>query len=199
MSSERPLPARACAASTPIAMLQDETLAMQARRDPEAFGILYQRHVKRVYRYHLVRAGNVEDAQDLTAQTFLAALQEIDTYRGQSPFAGWLFGIASHKAADHYRRERDHLPLASADLLAHNGSSVEETAADAWQMEQVSMALGRIAPERAQALTLRIFSGLSARQVGNVMGKSEAAVRMLVHRGLRDLRQALAVESEVGQ
>ncbi len=195
MHSERssPTPTRLPPAEATAA--QDDALARRARQDPEAFGALYQRHVKSIYRYHLLRTGNVQDAQDLTAQTFLAALEKIGTYRGQCAFSGWLFGIASHKAVDHYRSRRDGLPLANG--LAQDRPPVEDTVASAWQMEQIHEALGKIAPERAQALLLRIFSGLSAAQAGSVMGKSETAVRMLVHRGLRDLRLALAVQSEV--
>jgi RNA polymerase sigma-70 factor (ECF subfamily) len=178
---------------------QDEVLAKQAQHDAEAFGVLYQRHVKSIYRYHLARTGNVQDAQDLTAQTFLAALEGIAAYRGQRTFAGWLFGIASHKAVDHFRRVRAHRPLAEVEGMAQDGPPVEEAAVTRLEMARVREALETIAPERAEALILRIFSGLSAAQTGQVMGKSEAAVRMLVHRGLCDLRQTLSLQWGVEQ
>jgi RNA polymerase sigma-70 factor (ECF subfamily) len=186
--------AAAYAADARADLLQDEILAKQAQHDAEAFGVLYQRHAKSIYRYHLARTGNVQDAQDLTAQTFLAALEGIGAYRGQRTFASWLFGIASHKAADHHRRLRVHRPLAEAEEMAQDGPPVEEATVRRLQMGHVQEALQAIAPERAEALILRIFSGLSAAQTGQIMGKSEAAVRMLVHRGLRDLRQTLSLQ-----
>lgn len=191
--------AAADAVDTPAALLQDGILAKQAQHDAEAFGVLYQRHVKSIYRYHLARTGNVQDAQDLTAQTFLAALEGIGAYRGQRTFAGWLFGIASHKAVDHHRRVRAHRPLAEAEEMPQDCPPVEEAAVTRLQMARVREALEKIAPERAEALILRIFSGLSAAQTGQIMGKSEAAVRMLVHRGLSDLRQALSLQWGVEQ
>ena len=68
---------------------------------------------------------------------------------------------------------------------------LDERLADQLQMEQVIVALRHLSPERAEALTLRVLAELSAAEVGKLMGKSETAVRMLVHRALRDLRQQL--------
>ncbi len=177
---------------TALSEEDDAALAHQARHDPEAFAELYHRHVGRIYRYHLARSGDAEDAQDLTSQTFLAALERIDTYRGEAVFLGWLFGIASHKAGDHYRRRRLNLPLESADELMATDPLPEDVASQRSQMALVSQALGDISPERAEALVLRVFAGMSAAEAGQVMGKNEAAIRMLVHRGLRDLHQRLS-------
>ena len=127
--------------------------------------------MNRVYRYLLVRAGDVHDAQDLTAQTFLAALEGIAGYRGRGDFAAWLLGIARRKAADHLP---DPNPLPNA------------VAEQRLRLERVTRALRGLSPDRAEALSLRVFGGLDAAEVGRVMGKSEAAVRMLVHQAVRD-------------
>jgi DNA-directed RNA polymerase specialized sigma24 family protein len=63
----------------------------------DAFTELYHRHLPGIYRYHLARTGHVQEAEDLTAQTFLTALESISSYRGQGRFASWLFGIARHR------------------------------------------------------------------------------------------------------
>ena len=78
-------------------------LARQAIGSAEAFAELYRRHVTRVYRYHMAHTGNVKDAEDLTSQTFMAALEGIRSYRGEAPFAAWLMGIASRKRALFFR------------------------------------------------------------------------------------------------
>jgi RNA polymerase sigma-70 factor (ECF subfamily) len=175
----------------------DETLVGQIRRDPEAFAELYRRHIQRIYHFHLLRTGNVEDAQDLTSQTFLAALESIEAYRGQGSFCGWLFGIAGHKVADHYRRQRIDAPLEMAEALRDSDPSPEDVAANRLQLALVSDALRTLAADQAEALTLRVFGGLAAAEVGRIMGKSEAAVKMLVHRGLRELRDRLTLIAEV--
>lgn len=177
----------------------DEMLARQARDDPQAFAELYRRHARRIYQFHLIRTGNVNDAQDLTSQTFLAALEGIENYGGHGSLCGWLFGIARHKVADHYRRRRNDVPLESAEVLRHPDPSPEETVDAHLRLTQVSGALGTLSPEQAEALTLRVFGELSAAEVGRIMGKSEVAVRMLVYRGLRRLRGKLTLSPEVSQ
>jgi RNA polymerase sigma-70 factor (ECF subfamily) len=174
----------------------DENLVQQARCNPEAYAELYRRYAVRVYRYQLSRTGDEQDAQDLTAQTFLTALESLSSYQGQGTFAGWLFGIASHKVADHFRRRKAHLPLESADHLPAPGPWPEMVTTHHSEMDRVTRAIQAIIPERAEALILRIFGGLSAAEAGRVMGKSEGAVKMLAHRGLRDLQEQLRANQE---
>lgn len=185
---------------TPSAILEakaDEALARQARSDPQAFAELYGRYMERVYRFLLIRTGSVPDAQDLTSQTFLAALESIDTYGNRGSFGGWLFGIARHKLADHYRRRRPEMSLDDVEWLHHPDPTPEEVAETRLQLTRVSTALQSLDRWQAEALALRLFGGLGAAEVGRVMGKSEAAVKMLVHRGLRKLQERLDYTLEV--
>jgi len=177
----------------------EEALARRAVRDPDAFAELYQRHMNGIYLFHLMRTGNADDAQDLTSQTFLAALESIQSYRGQGSFRGWLFGIAGHKVADHYRRKRPDVSLENggAEVLPDPAPPPEEVVATRLHLAQVAEALRKLGLEQAEALTLRLFGGLSAAEVGRIMGKSEAAAKMLVYRGLRKLRDELAFILEV--
>ena len=87
------LPRRACDVD-PTA--DEATLAAEAARNREAFAALYRRYVNAVYRYMLAHVGNVPDAQDLTAQTFLAGLEGINSFAGKGKFAAWLFAIAQN-------------------------------------------------------------------------------------------------------
>ena len=80
---------------TPYPTMDDARLAQQARTEPEAFAELYHRHLASVFRYHLAHTGNTKDAEDLTSQTFMAALEGIDSYRARGPYIAWLMGIAS--------------------------------------------------------------------------------------------------------
>jgi len=180
-----------------LAAEDDLTLARQARADPHAFAELYRRHMEPIYRFHLFRTSNVQDAQDLTSQTFLAALESIESFRGGGSFAGWLFGIASHKIADHYRRRRESASLEAIEDLTDPQPYPEEVAATRLQLSQVARVLATLPPDQAEALTLRLSGGLSALEVGRLMGRSEAAVKMLVHRGLRNLQDRLALGQEV--
>ncbi len=171
----------------------DEHLATLAQAQPAAFGELYQRHCERVYRYHLARTGDVDDAQDLTMQTFMAALEGLPGFRAAGSFGAWLFGIARRRLAMHFRRRRPELPLEHMADLADPAPSPETSAGKRLELGQVAQALRRLAPDRSEALLLCLFADLTAREAGQVMGKSEAAVKMLVLRGLRDLRERFAL------
>ncbi len=158
------------------------------------FSTIYQQQVTPIYRYLLARTGSAADAEELTAQTFSAALERFDSFRGESHIATWLIGIARHKLADFYRRQRrtgHPLPLDAA----HAVPSVEPAPIDAalatLDREEMARLLGRLSPERSEAVALRFFAELSHREVAAAMGKSEAAAKMLVHRGLQDLRRWL--------
>jgi len=175
----------------------DVELARRASGDPDAFTELYHRYLPGIYRYHLARTGHVQEAEDLTAQTFLTALESIWSFRGQGSFSSWLFGIASHKLVDHYRRSRIELPLEEADNLHSPLPLPEEAALQHLELARVAQVLRLISPERAEALVLCLFAGLSLAEVAKSVGKSEAAVKMLVHRGLCDLQERLAAHLEV--
>jgi RNA polymerase sigma-70 factor, ECF subfamily len=177
-------------------MLSDEELAYEARQRSAAFAELYQRHLKAVYRYHFSRVGNVHDAQDLTAQTFLAAQESIASFHGRGKLIAWLMGIASRKMSDHFRRQRSILPLEAANEVADDAITPEEFAAQQLSLKQVAKSLTQLTSDRAEAITLQIFGGLSLTEVAQVMGKSEAAVKMLTCRALKDLRKHLETNCE---
>ena len=88
-----------------IDRMTDEIRIIKAtRQDPKVFGELYKLYVEQVFRYLFSRIGNVHEAEDVTAQTFLAAFESFDKFRQDGHFASWLFGIARNKAMDHFRR-----------------------------------------------------------------------------------------------
>jgi RNA polymerase sigma-70 factor, ECF subfamily len=169
--------------------------AQDAAQDEQPFAVLYQQHAQSVYRYLLLRVGNVADAEDLTSQTFLAALQGLPGYRPEQPFIAWLFGIARHKVADHFRRGRPEADLETAEWLSDHRDGPEELVDRRLTIEQVARKLQKLSPDRAEALSLRLFGGLETAEIAQLMGKQETAVRMLIFRGLRDLQGQLTIHN----
>ena len=179
---------------------QDEAeldLAQRATTDIEAFAELYRRHLTRVYRYHVAHVGNAKDAEDLTSQTFMAALEGIHSFRGTGSFAAWVLGIASRKRLMFYRGNMPNLPLDEAVRYPSQEPSTDQAAAQRLQLESISRALRQLSPDRAEALILTYFGGLSHAEAGRVLHKSEAAVKMLISRGLQDLRERTSLALEV--
>ncbi len=177
--------------------LDEVSLAHEAVRDADAFAELYRRYLRPVYRYHLIHTADVKDAEDLTSQTFMAALEGIRTFRGDGPFAAWLMGIASRKQALFYRSRRPLTPLDKAGHLVDPGQPTDAAAMQNIRLKSVSQALKSINPDRAEAILLTAFAGLTHREAGHLLKRSEAAVKMLVMRGLQELRQRTSLALEV--
>ena len=157
--------------------------------DPAAFAELYRRYVDDVHRYLVTKSGP-EDADDLVAETFLAAFRGARSYRGRGAVKAWLIGIARRKAIDAFRARRPVEPLDAALAIA-DPLRTEDVAIERSELARVAVALRRIGPERAEALRLHYFAGLACNEIAPLMDRSEAAVKMLVHRGLCELRLEL--------
>ncbi len=178
--------------------VDDTQLAAQARTDAGAFAELYRRHVSRVYRYHVAHTGNVKDAEDLTSQTFMAALEAIRSYRGTGSFAAWIMGIASKKRALYFRNRRHaEMPLDHVPEVPDPHPATDQAAFRQMEIAHLRSALRSLSPDRLEAIALRFFAGLECSEVGRVLGKSEEAVKMLISRGLQDLRTRTSLLLEV--
>ena len=177
--------------------LDDAQLAQHARTDSQAFAELYRRHVRSIYRYQLAHTGSITDAEDLTSQTFMAALEGIRSFRGTAPYITWLIGIASRKRALFFRGRKPQVSLDAALHLPTPILPTDKAAARRLEMDQLFAALRTISQDRAEVIILCFFSELSTAEAGRVLGKSEAAVRMLISRGLHDLRTRTSLALEV--
>ena len=98
-----------------VAQLEEASLIKAACSDPTVFNRLYLAHIRPIYRYIFSKVGDVKQTEDLTAQVFLEALESLPRYHHNGHFAAWLFSIARHKVADHYRSQRSELPIEVTD------------------------------------------------------------------------------------
>lgn len=165
---------------------------VEAQRDHAAFGVLYRRYLDRVYGYCFHLLGDHHDAEDATERTFLAALAAIDGYRDTgASFRAWLFRIAHNELANALR-SRTRRSTAPLDLEARaaepDPAHLVGLADDA---RRLRAALAELAEDRRQVIVLRFVDGLSAREIGVVLDRTEGAVRVLQHRALRDLAARL--------
>jgi RNA polymerase sigma-70 factor (ECF subfamily) len=168
-----------------------------AQADRAAFGVLYRRYLDRVYGYCFYLLGDHHDAEDATERTFLAALGAIARYRDEgASFRSWLFRIAHNQLANALRaRSRQRTaPLDEARDLGAGGHDPARLASAADDARRLRAAVAALTVDRRQVVVLRFVDGLSAREIGAVLGRSEGAVRVLQHRALRDLASALGPE-----
>jgi RNA polymerase sigma-70 factor (ECF subfamily) len=161
---------------------------------PPTWEEVVREHSARVYRLAYRLSGNQQDAEDLTATTFGKALASLDCYTEQGSFAAWLFGIARHTLLDYRRRQRPRLDLEHAASLRAPAGEPEAHALRTERRAELERLVRLLPPEQQEALLLRFVAGLRGGEAAAVLGRSEGAVRMLVHRAVSALRTQLAEE-----
>jgi RNA polymerase sigma-70 factor, ECF subfamily len=175
----------------------ESALIERARTDKEAFGVLYERYVDRIYKYVYYRTGNVADAEDLTARIFERAMKHIGRYQDQGvPFSAWLYRIAHNLVANWYRdrSRRTFVALEDVSQWMMTDHGPEFAAQLMEDKEALQEAISSLPAERQELLMLKYVERLSNAEIGDVMGRSEGAVKSLYHRTLLSLREELAGE-----
>lgn len=174
------------------ATADEAALIAAARKDPAAFGVLYQAYLPRIYRFLRARTFNDDAAADLTQQVFVQALAAIPRYRQRGlPFAAWLFRIARNVAIDASRRHR---PTISWDRVPETVHPVHpedplRAAIDRDALERLGRLIAALDDDKRDLLALRIGAGLSIREISATVGKSEAAVRKQLARTIETLKE----------
>ena len=176
-----------------ISRSEERALIEQARNDRRAFGKLYELHVDRIYNYVYYRTGNQHDAEDLTARVFFRAIQHISHYKDKgAPFAAWLYTIARNMLANFYRdrSRRQHVPLDSANHK-QDGDGPELWTQKGQEKEELLAAIRNLPPERQELLILKYIERMTNSEIGQIMGRSEGAIKSLYFRTLKSLRYEL--------
>jgi len=173
----------------------DRPLVDAARTDPARFDALYRKYVAQVYNFAVYELGDHHEAEDATERTFLSALAGLTGFEERarpedgpeaSTFRIWLFRIARNVVGERRRRRRRR-PEAPLDLAATTPDPADvegtvvhrEAAAAAWR------AVDRLTGDRRQAVVLRFVHEMTTAEIAAILGRSEGAVRVLIHRGLR--------------
>jgi RNA polymerase sigma-70 factor (ECF subfamily) len=180
----------------------DRRLVEAAQADPARFEALYRKYLAQVYSYAFYELHDHHEAEDATERTFLAALANLPRFQeraqpadgdGASTFRVWLFQIARNAVAERQRHQRRHreTPLdVAADVV--DPLDVEATAIRNETTSAAVRAISKLPGDRRRALILRFVDEMSTREIAGVLGRSEGAVRILIHRSLR------AVAGELG-
>lgn len=175
--------------------LLDSVVVAQAKQDPAAFGVIYERYVDRIYAYVYHRVHNQQDAEDLTARTFFQALAKLHTYEDRGlPFSAWLFRIA-HNLVANWHRDNSRRKFVTLDGLNLPGMRRQEPDAVAEKNEEYEtlwQAIERLPDERRDLLLYKFGSRLSNLEIGKLMNRSEGAIKSLYFRTLAALRKDLS-------
>ena len=170
---------------------EKEILRQASQGDKEAFGLLYEHYLTRIYNYIYYRTGNVHDAEDLTARVFQRAMKHILNYQDRGvPFSAWLYRIAHNLVANWYRdrSRKKELSITEKMVLPAKHEHPEMTILRTEKQDALLRIIRTLPPDRQQLLILKFVEHLSNAQIGQVMGRSEGAVKSLYHRTLLSLR-----------
>jgi RNA polymerase sigma-70 factor (ECF subfamily) len=172
--------------------LSDEkALALAAQGDQDAFGVLYERYVSRIYTYIYYRTGNQHDAEDLTARVFFRALKHVQNYNDRGlPLSAWLYRIAHNLVANWHRdnSRRKEVPLDEIILVRQGSEHPENVLLQNEEEESLLSVIRELPQDRQQLIILKFVEHLSNSEIGQIMGRSEGAVKSLYHRTLLSLR-----------
>ena len=175
--------------------LDEAELIAAAQNDPSAFGPLYERYVNRIYRYAFRRVGNHAEAEDVTSQTFQQALAALPNYEWRGvPFGAWLYRIAGNVIIRRGRSANREIVVEDVTTLAPELANNEDDPASIVALRQdddLAQALRQLSLDQQRAIVLRFSHGMKSREIGEVMGRSEGAVKQLLHRAILSLRATL--------
>lgn len=173
----------------------DRLVAQAKAGDAEAFGRLFDHYGGPIYRYIASRVHRPSDAEDLTQTVFVKALEAFPRYESRGiPFGGWLFRLARNSVIDHVRTRHEHADIDTLVEQPAAGPEPAELAVTRQQIEAVRAALESLTEEQRDAIALRFFAGLSAREAAEAMGKQEGTIRGLQFRAIAALRRRLQLD-----
>jgi RNA polymerase sigma-70 factor (ECF subfamily) len=174
----------------------EELVAAAKAGDAEAFGRLFDHFHEPVHRYVAARVRRPSDAEDLAQTVFVKALEALPRYEQRGiPFGGWLFRLARNVVIDHIRTHREHVDLDELQERPGQDAGPEAQVLARHEMDAVTAALAELTDEQRDAIALRFFAGLSAREAAVVMDKQEGTVRGVQFRAIAALRRSLGREA----
>ena len=174
-----------------------ERLVDEARAgDVWAFGQLFDQFHLPIYRYIASRVHSPADAEDLTQIAFVKALEALPRYESRGiPFGAWLFRLARNTVIDFTRTRHEHSDLDTALGRIAIGADPQDAALIREQIDEVELALARLTDDQREAIALRFFAGLSAREAAEVMNRQEGTIRGLQFRAIAALRRELGIQN----
>lgn len=163
--------------------------------DSEAFAMLYDGYMEKIYRYIYFRVTDEQTAEDLTAHVFCKAWENLKRYKPTgAPFGAWLYTIARNAVIDHYRTRKETVSLEDITSLASDGPAPDEQTELKFEVESLNEALQVLTDEQQQVLLLKFIAGMSTDEIADQLGKRAGAIRALQMRGLQALSRVLGEE-----
>lgn len=176
----------------------ERELVLRAKRDPEAFGVLFDYYYPMISRFVYKRVGSLELSKDITSEIFYQALKNLWRFRFMNrPFKAWLFKIAVAQIAQYYRRREKYreFPLEEAHIIRADRSmeadfeikEQEDRVESQERFQRVHCALSRLPTLQHTIVTLRYFENKKIKEISEILGIKENTIKSHIRRALARL------------
>jgi RNA polymerase sigma-70 factor (ECF subfamily) len=175
---------------------------IRAKKDPDAFGKIYDLYVKQLYRFIYFKVSSAELAEDLTSETFLKAWQYLKEKRDVPHLQALLYSVARSVVIDHYRaaaHERGDVGLEEAQANNLTDEASERLLRDVetkFDTTRVIEKLRRLKDEYREVIVMKYLDELSTGEIASILGKSSANVRVILHRATKALSEVISHERQ---
>lgn len=155
----------------------------------DRFAEIYDVYIKKIYNFIYYRTGHKETAEDITSMVFMKSMEKIDSFDSkQGKFSSWLYRIARNSVIDHYRTKKD---MANIDDIWDLGESDDFT--DKFdvnlKLAEIKKYLQKFSSSQREIIIMRVWDGLSYKEIAEITGKSEGSLKMTVSRILGKIRK----------
>ena len=174
--------------------IEKDVVSRAIKGDGKAFAQLYEEHFDKIYRYVYLRVGNEAEAEDLTQDVFVKALEAIGSYRWRNlPFASWIFRIAHNQVIDYFRKQGkvDKVDLEGDDVAPADESSPAQIAEQRFEIAKLRDNIKKLSPSQREVISLRFGAELSTAEIAEALGKSAGTVKALQYNGIVALRKMM--------
>lgn len=176
---------------------EERELIKRAKKDPEAFGKIYDENYSKIFGYILNRVANLDLAKDITSETFLKALKNLWKFRWQNiSISSWLYRIANNEIANFFRKKKYKIislekisePIASSNPAAEV-LEAEEKLKGYQDFLKIQKQISKLNIKYQEVIVLRFFEKKKIREIAEILGKKEGTVKSLLYRGLKKIKE----------
>lgn len=158
--------------------------------DNKDFVYIYDSYINKIYKFIYYKTNHTETAEDLTSKVFFKALKNISKFDPETNFNSWIYRIARNIVIDYYRLKKEESNIDDFYDL-DDGEDIEIDFDNKRKIEEVKKYLSNLKTEQREIIILRVWEGLSYKEIAEITGKSEESLKMMFSRVIKKLRKEL--------
>lgn len=177
---------------------QEQIIKECQKGNLDNFGLIYDDFFDKIYRFIYYKTHHKQTAEDLTSKTFIKALEKINSFDSKKGlFSSWIYRIARNNVIDYYRTNKKNFDISGIWDLGES-KDFDKTIDDRDKLAQVSRYLKKFKPEQREIIIMRIWDGLSYKEISEIIGKKEGNCKMIFSRTMTKLRQEIPLVLLIG-